>query len=75
MPTWRAPRCSLWEVTGDDRFLDPGQGLDPGAGHHFWNNQISGYCYYADDAEPLFVRPRMVFDNPAPSANGTMLRC
>src|SRR4029079_3976859 len=40
---------------------------------HFWNSQINGYCYYADNAEQLFVRPRMVFDNPTPSANGSML--
>ena len=41
--------------------------------YNFWNNQINGYNYYADNAEQLFVRPRMVFDNPTPSANGSML--
>jgi hypothetical protein len=40
---------------------------------HFWSAALGGYFYYADDAEALVVRPRMLFENPAPSANGTML--
>ena len=31
---------------------------------YFWNGVINGYCFYSDDSDPLFVRPRMVFDNP-----------
>ncbi len=63
----------LWEVTGDARFLAPAKMWAKTLDAHFWNNQINGYCYYADDAEQLFIRPRMLFDNPTPSANGTML--
>ena len=63
----------LWEVTGDERFLDQAKAWTKVLDEHFWNSQINGYCFYADDAEQLFVRPRMLFDNPAPSANGTML--
>ena len=63
----------LWEVTGDERFLDQAKAWTKVLDEHFWNNQINGYCFYADDAEQLFVRPRMLFDNPAPSVNGTML--
>ena len=63
----------LWEVTGDERFLDQAKAWTKVLDDHFWNNQINGYAFYADDAEQLFVRPRMLFDNPAPSANGTML--
>ena len=63
----------LWEVTGDERFIDQAKAWTKVLDAHFWNNQINGYCFYADDAEQLFVRPRMLFDNPAPSANGTML--
>jgi uncharacterized protein YyaL (SSP411 family) len=64
---------SLREVTGDNRFLDQAKAWTKVLDTHFWNNQINGYCYYADNAEQLFVRPRMVFDNPTPSANGSML--
>jgi uncharacterized protein YyaL (SSP411 family) len=63
----------LWEVTGDERFLVPAKAWTKVLDEHFWNQQINGYCFYADDAEQLFVRPRMLFDNPAPSVNGTML--
>jgi uncharacterized protein YyaL (SSP411 family) len=63
----------LWEVTGDTRFLEPAKAWTKVLTDHFWNSQINGYCFYADNDEQLFVRPRMVFDNPAPAANGTML--
>jgi len=64
---------ALREVTGDGRFLALARAWTQVLDRHFWNNQINGYCYYADTAEQLFVRPRMVFDNPTPSANGSML--
>jgi hypothetical protein len=64
---------ALREVTGDPRFLEKAKAWTRVLDTHFWNNRINGYCYYADNAEQLFVRPRMVFDNPTPSANGTML--
>jgi uncharacterized protein YyaL (SSP411 family) len=64
---------ALKEVTGDDRFLAQARAWTAVLDTHFWNNQINGYCFYADNQEQLFVRPRMVFDNPTPSANGTML--
>ena len=63
----------LREVTGDNRFLDQARAWTKVLDEHFWNNQINGYAFYPDDSEPLFVRPRMVFDNPSPAANGTML--
>ncbi len=63
----------LREVTGDDRFLAQAQAWTAVLDAHFWNSQINGYCFYADNAEQLFVRPRIVFDNATPSANGTML--
>ncbi|MFO1247211.1 MAG: thioredoxin domain-containing protein [Alphaproteobacteria bacterium] len=63
----------LWEVTGDERFIDQAKAWTKVLDEHFWNSSINGYCFYADDVEQLFVRPRMLFDNPAPSVNGTML--
>jgi len=63
----------LREVTGDNRFLELAKAWTQVLNTHFWNERINGYCFYADNTEQLFVRPRMVFDNPTPSANGTML--
>jgi uncharacterized protein YyaL (SSP411 family) len=63
----------LWEITGEERFLDHAKAWTKELDDHFWNSQINGYCMYAADADPLFVRARMVFDNPTPSANGAML--
>ena len=63
----------LREVTGDDRFLEQARAWTKVLDEHFWNGMINGYCFYPDDSDPLFVRPRMVFDNPQPAANGTML--
>jgi uncharacterized protein YyaL (SSP411 family) len=63
----------LREVTGDDRFLEQAKAWTKALNEHFWNGQINGYAFYPDDSNPLFVRPRMVFDNPSPAANGTML--
>ena len=63
----------LHEVTGEDRFLEQAKAWTKALDTHFWNGTINGYAYYADDTAPLFVRPRMVFDNPQPAGNGTML--
>jgi uncharacterized protein YyaL (SSP411 family) len=63
----------LREVTGDDRFLEQAKAWTRSLDTHFWNSQINGYAFYADDSDRLFVRPRMVFDNPQPAGNGTML--
>jgi hypothetical protein len=63
----------LWEVTGDARFIARARAWTQELNDHFWNNEHNGYAFYANSAEPLFVRARMAFDNPAPSANGTMM--
>lgn len=63
----------LREVTGEGRFLEQAKAWTKVLDDHFWNGMINGYAFYPDDSEPLFVRPRMVFDNPQPAANGTML--
>jgi uncharacterized protein YyaL (SSP411 family) len=63
----------LWEVSGEERFLARAKAWTQELNDHFWNNERNGYAFYSDSADPLFVRQRMVFDNPVPSANGTML--
>jgi uncharacterized protein YyaL (SSP411 family) len=63
----------LREVTGEERFLEHAKAWTKVLNDHFWNGMINGYSYYPDDSDLLFVRPRMVFDNPQPAGNGTML--
>jgi uncharacterized protein YyaL (SSP411 family) len=41
---------------------------------HFWDMQNGGYFATADDSDPLIVRPRMIFDQATPCANGIMVQ-
>jgi uncharacterized protein len=64
---------TLWEATGENRFLERSQAWVRTLNEHFWDMQNGGYFYTADDSEPLIFRSRMVFDQNAPSGNGTMV--
>ena len=63
----------LWEVTGEQRFLDAAKRWVATLDTHFWNAEKTGYCTSADDAEQLIVRQRVLYDQATPSANGTMI--
>ncbi|HEX2590812.1 MAG TPA: thioredoxin domain-containing protein [Rhizomicrobium sp.] len=63
----------LNEITGDKRYIDYAKRWTTTMNQHYWNEAMGGYCFTADDAEPLIVRTRMIFDQPAPSANATMM--
>jgi len=39
---------------------------------HFWDAQKGGYHTAGDDADPLLVRSRPLYDQAVPSANGVM---
>jgi uncharacterized protein YyaL (SSP411 family) len=64
---------ALWEATGERRFLERSEAWVRTLNQHFWDSQNGGYFYMADDADPLIFRSRMVFDQNAPSGNGTMV--
>ncbi len=64
----------LYEAVGDKRYLDHAKTWTRTMNEHFWDALQGGYFFTADDVEPLIVRARMVFDQPTPSANGTMLQ-
>lgn len=64
----------LYETVGEKRFLDQAKAWVRSLNEHYWDATNGGYFYTADDAAPLIVRARMVFDQPTPSANGTMLQ-
>lgn len=63
----------LWEVTSEKRFLDHAKRWTETLNNLYWSQDMGGYCFTANDAEPLPVRTRMVFDQGAPSANSTMM--
>jgi hypothetical protein len=64
----------LYETVGDKRFLEHAKAWVRTLNEHYWDQVNGGYFFTADDAEPLIVRARMVFDQSTPSANGTMLQ-
>ena len=64
----------LYETVGEKRYLDQAKAWVRTLNEHYWDAANGGYFFTADDADPLIVRARMVFDQPTPSANGTMLQ-
>ncbi len=63
----------LFEVSGDKRFLENAKAWVGELDAHFWDAARAGYFFTSDHADPILLRPRYVFDNPTPPANGTML--
>ncbi|HXC57501.1 MAG TPA: thioredoxin domain-containing protein [Rhizomicrobium sp.] len=64
----------LFEVVGEKRYLDYAQRWTRTLNEHFWDAAQNGYCFTADDADTMIVRTRMIFDQPVPSANATMIQ-
>jgi len=64
----------LHETVGEPRFLEHAKTWVRTLNEHYWDQANNGYFYTAADADPLIVRARMVFDQPVPAANGTMLQ-
>jgi uncharacterized protein YyaL (SSP411 family) len=64
----------LYETVGDKRYLEQARRWVRTLNEHYWDAINAGYFYTADDADPLIVRARMVYDQPTPCANGTMLQ-
>jgi uncharacterized protein YyaL (SSP411 family) len=63
----------LFEVSGDARFLENAKAWVEYLDTHFWDRARGGYFFTADNESSMMLRPRYIFDNPAPAANGTLL--
>ena len=63
----------LFELNGDKRYLDYAKRWTRTLNDHFWDAALGGYFFTSDEADPLIIRTRVVYDQPTPSANGTML--
>ena len=64
---------TLWQISGDRRYIDRARAWVHTLNDHFWDTQNGGYFYTADDSDPLIVRSRGVLDQATPSANGLMI--
>ncbi len=64
----------LWEVTQEPSYLESARQWTEELNTHFWTSDVGGYCQTSDEGEALFVRPRTIFDQPMPAANGVMMQ-
>jgi uncharacterized protein YyaL (SSP411 family) len=64
---------ALYEVTGENRYLDQTREWVAILDRHYWDADKGGYFFTADDAERLIVRTKTAHDNAVPAGNGTMV--
>jgi uncharacterized protein YyaL (SSP411 family) len=63
----------LYESTGDKRFAEKAKAWVKTLDNRFWDETRGGYYLTASDAEQMIIRTRVIYDQPAPSANGAMI--
>ena len=63
----------LYESTGERRYIEAARSWVGTLDAHFWDETRGGYYFTAHEADRLIVRTRIVFDQPAPSSNGSMV--
>jgi len=64
---------TLWETVGDKTYLEWARRWTRTMNEHFWDAERGGYFFTSDDADPLIVRTRMLFDQPVACANSVMI--
>jgi uncharacterized protein YyaL (SSP411 family) len=64
---------ALFEVTGENRYLDEAQALIAVLDRHFADPAGGAYFSTADDAADLIVRGKHCHDNAVPAGNGTLV--
>jgi uncharacterized protein YyaL (SSP411 family) len=60
---------SLFEATGEQRFLDKALAWQKSLDAHYYNNETKRYYLTADDAEGLVIRPHSTIDEAIPNPN------
>jgi hypothetical protein len=63
----------LYESTGEKRYVDQARAWVRTLDANFWDEARGGYYFTGHDAERLIIRTRMIFDQPTPSSNGSMV--
>ena len=64
---------TLFEATGEDRYLAQARRWTETIDRHFLDAADGGYFLAADDVSGLLVRAKSVHDNATPSSNGLMV--
>ena len=64
---------TLFEATGEDRYLAQARRWTETIDRHFFDPANGGYFLAADDVPGLLVRAKSVHDNATPSSNGLMV--
>ncbi|MFX0071931.1 MAG: thioredoxin domain-containing protein [Candidatus Hermodarchaeota archaeon] len=59
----------LYETTFDSYYLKTALHLNEILIEHFWDNDIGGFYFTADDSEKLIVRTKEIYDGAIPSGN------
>jgi uncharacterized protein len=65
-----AAALTLFETTGDARYLEKAQDWFSELDQRFWLPAVGGYASTPSDGEKLFARPRISLDGFVPAANG-----
>jgi uncharacterized protein YyaL (SSP411 family) len=64
---------ALARVTGRPDYVERARELVDVLDHHYWEPDLGGYYYVADDTGDLIVRPFSGQDEATPNANGVMV--
>lgn len=59
----------LYEATFEVRYLEAALKLNRAFLEHFWDSELGGFYFTADDGEQLLVRKKEIYDGAAPSGN------
>lgn len=65
----------LYEVTGDDRYLERAWQICEEAGRQFEDKAAGGYFLYGTENDSLITRPKETYDGALPSGNSVMAYC
>jgi len=60
---------TLYETTFDVRWFEEARGLADDLLDRFWDRERGGFFQTAEDAEPLLLRPKDLYDNAVPSGS------
>ncbi|MEQ9518933.1 MAG: thioredoxin domain-containing protein [Parvibaculum sp.] len=63
---------ALFEATQDWSHVDQAQSYATELDAHYWDEEMGGYYFTADDAEALLTRTRKASDDATPAANGSL---
>ncbi len=65
---------SLFEITGENTYLDRARDWVATADHYYWDDLAGGYFMSASDAGDVVVRAKTATDSATPSGNGIMVQ-